>query len=137
MILAAISDDRDKFRSSYDNAVRVMASHHGISRAEARDRVARSYSQRHPIRAVFRSVPSEEEYRQMLGVMNPGLRQATIDGINSFNKYAEQIGARAYFGRQNKKAQQTAQTEQREVDREPEVLTLEQQIDRLFTQPTL
>lgn len=129
MILAAISDDGDKFRSSYRNAVETIMKEQGISRGEAETRVSRSFSQRHPIRSVFRSVPSRKEYQSMLSVMNPNLRLSVQQGIDSFNRWGETIGSRPYFGRENREAK----AQEKDVDTEPEIPTFEERVRGLMS----
>ena len=104
MILAAMSNNGKQFRSSFQDAVRAMMDYKKVSRGEAEDRVQKSYSQRHPVKAVFKTAPTATEYRAMLASMSPSLRQKVQRSIASFNRWGETIGMKPYYGKQSKEA---------------------------------
>lgn len=102
MILAALADDGARFEASFESATKAMMDSKDLGEGEARDRVARSFSARHPIKSVFRTPPTTEEYRKMLSVMNPNMRFAVEDGLDSFSKWGQTIGVKPYFGKRVK-----------------------------------
>jgi len=116
MILAALADDGERFKKSYDEAVQVTMKFKDISQGEAQDKVQRSFSSRHPIKSVFRSPPTTKEYQQMLAVMNPNMRFSVEDGLASFSKWGQTIGVKPYFG---KRVKQTKQKKLADTPRRP------------------
>jgi hypothetical protein len=126
MILAAMSNQGEQFRESYQKAVTAMMAFKEVSRGEAADRVQKSYAQRHPIKTVFRTPPTEKEYQQMLNAMSPGLRQDVVDSIENYNKWGSTIGVKPYYGKKNRK------TEKR-LAPEVETLSLEEQLEQALS----
>jgi hypothetical protein len=126
MILAAMSNQGEQFRESYEKAITAMQAYKNVSRGEAKDRVNRSYAQRHPIKAVFRTAPTQGEYQAALREMSPGLRQDVIDSIENYNKWGATIGVKPYFGKKTKR------TEKR-LAPEVETLSLEEQLEQALS----
>jgi hypothetical protein len=126
MILAAMSNQGEQFRESYEKAITAMQAYQNVSRGEAKDRVNRSYAQRHPIKAVFRTTPTQAEYQAALREMSPGLRQDVIDSIANYNKWGATVGVKPYYGKQTKKAE-------KRLAPKPEELSLEEQLEQALS----
>lgn len=92
MEIAAIIDNPELFRAAYQNAVEA-ARQQGHDDAEKY--VAQNFADRHPLRRIFRTTPTDTEYRRMLGVMGDLGSQQVRDAVNSYNRY---LGT--YFSRQ-------------------------------------
>jgi hypothetical protein len=90
MVLAAYANDSADFRRAWREAIAVAAQN-GRSQDEARDYVQRSFSSYHPLRTVFKTEPSENEYRRLLAAMNDNGRTTVATSINLFNHYGEQV----------------------------------------------
>lgn len=99
MGIAAINDDKEGFKRSYENALRVAMRTREETKTEAADYLKRSFQSRHPLRTVFRTPPSEDEYQNILGTLNPAGRRAVEDAVRNYNKYAQSLGIRPYLGR--------------------------------------
>jgi hypothetical protein len=54
---------------------------------------------------MFRTAPSEAEYKRLLGAMPESGAADVRDAVNYFNAYAEKIGARPFDGRSDKPKQ--------------------------------
>jgi hypothetical protein len=100
MVLAAYANDPVGFRDAYREAVQAAREER---KPDPKDHVARSFSAYHPLRMVFRTEPSEAEYRKILGTLDDDGRMAVASAVRLFNGYAAQVGGTATVGRQPKK----------------------------------
>jgi len=123
MILSAMSNNGEQFQKSYQEAIKAMMDFKDVPRGEAADRVQRSYAQRHPIKAVFKSAPIVSEYKEMLATMSPSLRNDVQKSIESFNRWGETIGVKPYYGKQLK-----SQDKKKSLAIEDPTPTLEEQL---------
>ncbi len=99
MVLAAYANDHVGFREAYRNAIEEARE---MGKADPAKSVADSYAAYHPLRAVFRTEPTPEEYRKALNVMDEQGRVAVASSIRLFNAYGEQLGVKSHEGRKAK-----------------------------------
>jgi hypothetical protein len=100
MVLAAYANDPVGFRDAYREAITAAREER---KPDPKDHVARSFSAYHPLRMVFRTEPSEAEYRKILGTLDDDGRMAVASAVRLFNGYAAQVGGTATVGKQPKK----------------------------------
>jgi|GEM_PF-4034916 len=68
--------------------------------------VADNFNDRHPLRRLFKTSPTEGDYRKMLGEMDPYGAGQVRGAINSFNRYATNwFGKKPYYGKTDKSGQ--------------------------------
>lgn len=128
MILSAMSNDGRQFRESYNLAVEQMMKFKDVPRGEAEDRVGRSYAQRHPLKAVFKTTPTSGEYKAMLESMSPDLRQSVEVSLNNFNRWGETIGVKPYRGKGSSKKEG-----KKKLASGTEALSFEEQLNQQLT----
>lgn len=100
MITAAYSNDARDFYNSYRQALEAARL---AGKADPQDSVARSYGAYNPLRKVFKTDPTEGEYVQLLSNMDNTTARTVRQGLDLFNKYGEQIGSRAFYGKAERK----------------------------------
>jgi hypothetical protein len=99
MELAAYGNDAADFQAAYLAAVK-QAQEDGFE--DPTDHIKRAFASRNPLRSVFRTTPSESEYRAILGALDPDGQRDVSQALALFNAYSEQIGARAFEGKKEK-----------------------------------
>jgi hypothetical protein len=99
MELAALAGDQQLFRVAYQKALRAARE---MDKDDPAKYVADAFADRHPLRRIFKTAPSDYEYRRMLGQMGSTGKSAVSSSINSFNRYLESLGKDAYYGRAQK-----------------------------------
>lgn len=96
MELAAYANDSGAFMQEYRAAIekaREMGNDDPVAY------IKRAYASRNPLRQVFRTPPTESQYRQILSSLPDDGRQDVSEAVNAFNFYANQIGARPFEGK--------------------------------------
>jgi hypothetical protein len=66
------------------------------------DYVKRAFTARNPLKGIFRTAPSEAEYRRLLNNMPASGSRDVKEAVDAFNRFSESIGARPFDGRQEK-----------------------------------
>ncbi|MCM2276097.1 MAG: hypothetical protein NDI75_15015, partial [Candidatus Didemnitutus sp.] len=100
MELAALTGDSAMFQSAYARAIQE-ASQEG--KAEPVKYVQQAFADRHPLRRIFRTVPSQIEYRQMVGSMNESGRESVSRAVLAYNSYLQRLGLKPVTGRDEQK----------------------------------
>lgn len=100
MELAALVNNVELFREAYRNAIEQAR----IERPDDAEKyVADNFNDRHPLRRLFRTSPSEGDYRKMLSTMDEYGAGQVRAAINSYNRYLTNwFGKKAYYGRADK-----------------------------------
>lgn len=101
MEMAAYADDPVAFRSAYLAAIKKAQQE---EYPDPVDHVKRAFAARNPLRSSFQTSPSESDYNRLLAALPPDGRRDVSNAVESFNRYAESIGARGFEGREEKKA---------------------------------
>lgn len=96
MVLAAYANNPQDFREAYRNAV---AEARADKKPDPEDYVKRTFAARNPLKVVFRTEPSEQEYRRILGALTDDGKVAVSTALRLYNGYAAQIGLKEDFGR--------------------------------------
>jgi hypothetical protein len=99
MITAAYTNDAGDFQKAYRQAV-VAA--RDVGKADPHDSVARSFGAYNPLRTTFKTDPTEAEYVELLSNMGQDAARTVREGLTLYNSYAQQIGAKPFFGRAEK-----------------------------------
>jgi hypothetical protein len=69
--------------------------------------VAQKFAGYNPLRAVFKTEPSQLEVAKLMNALGEDNRQSVQGSLRLFNAYAEQIGVHPDFGRPNKESTST------------------------------
>lgn len=100
MELAALVNNVDLFREAYRSAVEQARIEHP---EQPEKYVADNFNDRHPLRRLFRTAPSETDYRKMLGTMDAYGSGQVRAAVNSYNRFLTNwFGKRPYYGRADK-----------------------------------
>lgn len=99
MVLAAYANNPEDFREAYRSALLEARQQ---KKPDPEDHVARSFQAYHPLRMVFRTEPSEQEYQKILGAMDEDGRATVATSVRLYNEYAKQVGASPTIGRKPK-----------------------------------
>lgn len=110
MEYAAYANDPLDFRRAYLEAV-TEAREAGKEKPE--DYVKRSFESRHPLRFVFQTVPSEQEYRAILASLNDKGREDVATAIRLFNFYGGKLKIAPMQGRKRQPGAKTSSAEAR------------------------
>lgn len=105
MEYAAYANDPSEFREMYQGAI---AEAKKAGKADAADYVKRAFETRHPLRYVFSPVPSERDYRQILGNLDDRGQESVSGAVRLFNYYGAHIGLTPFAGSKKKDAQRAA-----------------------------
>jgi hypothetical protein len=92
MVLAAYANNSEDFNSSMRDAVR-QAKTEGMTSDQAMKKVVGMYEAQSPIRIVFKSPPTEMEYRKLIAQLPDNGKQSVQQSIALFNHFGQQIGA--------------------------------------------
>lgn len=96
MELAALVGNTDLFRDAYRSAVAAARGAH----ENAEKYVADAFAERHPLKRIFRTAPTETQYRRLLGEMDQYGATQVRAAINSYNKFLSGwFQKKPYFGR--------------------------------------
>lgn len=99
MEYAAYANNPDDFRAAYKGAV---AEAKAIGKPDPEDYIRKAFETRHPLRYVYATVPSETEYRKILGAMDEDGQVAVKDAIRLFNYYGAFLGLKPFEGSRKK-----------------------------------
>lgn len=127
MELAALVNNPELFREAYRNAIEA-------ARDDGRDSpekyVAENFAERHPLKRLFRTSPSETDYRKMLGIMDSYGAGQVRAAVNSYNRYLVNFfGKKGYYGKADSNGQSVeelirAATKINATERTPDLLTI-------------
>jgi hypothetical protein len=99
MVLAAYANSPGDFNEAYRKAI---DSARNEGKPDPEDYVRRSFQAYHPLRLVFRTVPSEREFQQMLGNMGEDGSTAVSNAVRLYNAYGARIGVKPSTGKETK-----------------------------------
>jgi hypothetical protein len=97
MILAAMSNSRTDFQSSWMDAVNAARK---MKKPDPVEAVAQSFGSRHPLRSIFRTIPTEAEVQRLLGMMPVDGRRDVTEALRLYNIYAQSLGITPTMGKQ-------------------------------------
>lgn len=102
MVLNAMANDRDGFRNAYRKALKAASD---MGKMDPEKAVRMSYASRHPLKSVFKSPPTQEEYNDLLDVMRTAMpgsngEKDVQEAIRLFNAFGESLGINPYHGRE-------------------------------------
>jgi hypothetical protein len=107
MVLSAYANDHEGFNDAMLQAVREARSE-GMSAEEAQKKVVTAYEAQNPLRIVFRTPPTEMEYRKLVANLPDNGKQSVVQAMQLFQHYGQQIGATtSVFGRDKSEPRQT------------------------------
>ena len=111
MELAALVNNPQLFREAYRNALAAARTDGPPSaQADPAKYVAENFADHHPLRRLFKSTPTETDYRRMLGRMDEYGAAQVRKAIGSYNQYLGQyFGKKPYYGKPDKSAQSVDQ----------------------------
>jgi hypothetical protein len=95
MELATYGNDPGEFSDAYQGAIEAARE---AGHDDPRDYVQRAFSARHPLRTVFRTAPSEGEYRRLLSAMSTDGADTVSDAVRVFNHFGLSIGIKPFTG---------------------------------------
>lgn len=104
MELAAYLNNPSDFNDAWGEAVKEAKAE---GREDPVDYIKRAFAARHPLRAVFKTPPSTEEYQDLLNNLPDSGRQDVSEAVKLFNHYGQKLGLKSYDG---KSEQPTAST---------------------------
>lgn len=99
MQLAAIGNDSAGFNQAYREAI-AKAKEQGHE--DPVGFVKQSFASRNPLRSIFRTTPTEEDYRRILGALPNSGRSDVQEGLASFNRYGAMLGITPFEGKVQK-----------------------------------
>lgn len=105
MELAAYADNAADFMENYRAAI---AQAQADGDPDPVGSVKSKFAGRNPLRNVFRTSPTEAEYRRILAALPEGGREDVVQAVGFFNKYVEQIGGHPFEGKTEKAKTVTA-----------------------------
>jgi hypothetical protein len=102
MALSAMANDRAGFRKAYRKALDAAVE---MGKPDPEQYVKQSFATRHPLKSVFKKSPSQQEYRELLDVMQSAMPGSNGDrdvteAIRLFNAYASGLGITPYEGKE-------------------------------------
>ena len=100
MVLAAYANDPTGFNRAWREA--VMAAREA-GKDDPQTSVAESYASMNPLRAVFKTLPSQSELNRMLGVMSEDGRLAVRGSLQLFDRYGARLHVSPPALRQSKR----------------------------------
>ena len=113
MVLSAYANDAQGFNDAKKEAIDKMVEG-GYTHEAALKKVVQSFEDSNPLKIVFRSTPSQQEYQKMLANMDDQGRQSVATAMRLFGHYAQQIGGNAsLFGRGGSSVQRADQAAQK------------------------
>lgn len=96
MVLAALADDQADFYEAFRDAVEAAREE---GKPDPLDHVTRSFSAFHPLRTVFRTPPSDREFRQILSVLPDDGQLDVSEAVQLFNRYARKLNLKEFAGK--------------------------------------
>jgi len=97
MQLAALAGDYAGFNDAKRQAI-TKAKEAGHQ--DAADYVAKAFQSRHPLKTVFKTTPTANEYRKLLAAMPERGRKDVEQAVSLYNRFLERLGLSPYEGRQ-------------------------------------
>jgi hypothetical protein len=111
MSYAAGSNDSESFRIAMEKAEKVYAKEHGMrSWREARPFIVNSFAQRHPLRGMFQTEITRDDFRLIKNSLPDNLRGDFVDTINNYNRYMVKLGRSPYLGSATSKGAKDEET---------------------------
>ncbi len=95
MEYAALTNDYGRFREVYRFAVKAAID---AGKEDPVQYVREAFSSRHPLRRIFRTSPSETEYRRILAGLDDTGRDAVSSAVNNYNRFAERLRLKPFNG---------------------------------------
>jgi hypothetical protein len=89
--VAAYANDHEAFHQALKSAV-AEAKAEGLKPDEAMKKVATMYEGQNPIKIVFKSPPTEQEYHKLIAQLPDNGKQSVIQSLNLYQHYGNQIG---------------------------------------------
>jgi hypothetical protein len=99
MVLAAYANSYADFFEAYRKAV-VTARED--KRENPEDYVKRAFQYQHPLKSVFKTVPSENDYAALLRDMPESGRRDVMEAVNLFNRYGVALGLDPFTGQKGR-----------------------------------
>lgn len=99
MELAAYKNSPSDFREAYQAAIQEAKSQ---GHDDPVQYVKSAFSSRNPLRSVFSTAPTQDEYQRLLSNMPGTGEQDVSQAVRYFNEYAASIGAKEFTGKTEK-----------------------------------
>lgn len=97
MELAGVTGDYQLFREAYARAIQQASK---MGKEDPVQHVREGFAARHPLRRIFRTLPSESEYRNILASLDETGRQAVTKSVGSYNLFlSERLGLKPVLGK--------------------------------------
>lgn len=96
MVLAALADDQAGFYEAFRDAVEAAREE---KKEDPTGHVKDSFASYHPFRSVFRTPPSDREYRQILSVLPADGQQDVSEAVVLFERYGTRLGLKPISNR--------------------------------------
>lgn len=100
MIISAMANDAGAFAEAYRKAYDAARE---MGKEDAEQYVKESFSSRHPLKTLFRTAPTTDDYARMLGLMSDRGRKDVQEAVTLFNQFGKSIGVNPYLGKQVKR----------------------------------
>lgn len=100
MALAAYANDASGFMDAYRDAIKAAAAE---GKPDPAEYVRNSFRYRHPLRSVFKTPPTEGDYRNILNALPSDGRRDVAEAVRLFNYYGSTIGVKEFDGKEDKK----------------------------------
>lgn len=120
MVSATYANDALDFRDAYSRALAEAVTEKRAAAKtwqqkqsvmkDAKDAVQRAYAGRNPLRTVFASEPTEQEYQRLLAALNDDGRADVSDAMRLFNHYGQQVESSRGVGIAPSLGRKTART---------------------------
>ena len=96
MALAAYSNDPQAFIENYKKAVEIAKN--VLNKENPQQAVAESFASRNPLKNLFQTPLTTQEYRKLLMTMPAEAQAAVQQALAHFNQFGSRIGAKPYVG---------------------------------------
>ena len=94
---AALMGSTYSFDEAYTKAVAVAMKEYNLDKEEAQKRVKAAFQSRHPLRSVFKTSPTENQYRQILGSLGEDAYWVS-NAVNEYNTFLKRLGLHSFDG---------------------------------------
>lgn len=101
MTMAAMANDAAGFEAARREAIRVATQ---MGAEDPVGKVKLAFASANPLKTVFKTSVTDQEYRKILGVLPPDGAAAVSESVRLMNAYGERIGARPFVGKTEKVA---------------------------------
>jgi hypothetical protein len=99
MQLAAYNNDAGAFKKAMADSIRSVMGNSDRDREEAEKYIINTFTYNHPLRSVFKTYPTRQDYGRLLKEMSPWMQQDVRDAVNNYNHYLEQLGRSPFVGK--------------------------------------